>query len=175
MCSHLFVSKRGVTTLELMMVVVIMGVLSALAFPDFRTFLQKHRTATQANEFVTDFNLARSEAIKRGARVTMCKSADGIDCTITGEWGQGWMVFEESIVVNALREDEEEIIKVRGGNARPAGFGETRTWPTTSPFSPQDSPEKSMERYSRGRSLWKGRGRTSGWPSTAWGGSMSRW
>jgi type IV fimbrial biogenesis protein FimT len=104
--------------LEILVVVVIVGILSVMAVPDLRAFLHKHRAATQANEFVTDLNLARSEAIRRGARVTICKSADGVDCASNGEWGQGWMVFEENVVVNARREDEEEIIRVRGGKAQ---------------------------------------------------------
>jgi type IV fimbrial biogenesis protein FimT len=105
---------RGVTTLEIMVVVVIVGLLSVLAVPDFRAFLHKHRVATQANEFITDLNLARNEAIHRGARVTMCKSADGVNCTQDGHWDQGWIVFEEGVAVNALRDEGEEVVKVRG-------------------------------------------------------------
>jgi type IV fimbrial biogenesis protein FimT len=109
-----FRSKRGVSTMELIVVVVIIGVLSALAFPEFSMFLHKHRAATLANEFITDVNLARSEAISRGTRVTMCKSADGGSCTSDNHWDQGWIVFEESVTINGVREAGEEIVKVRG-------------------------------------------------------------
>ena len=101
--------------MEILVVVVIIGILSAVAIPDLRSLLQNHRAATQANEFVTDFNLARSEAISRRSRVTMCKSGDGQSCAPDGQWDQGWIVFEESVTVNGVRDDGEEIIKVREG------------------------------------------------------------
>jgi type IV fimbrial biogenesis protein FimT len=37
--------------------------------------------------------LARSEAIKRGEVVSICKSADGANCNDAGEWNGGWITF----------------------------------------------------------------------------------
>ena len=39
---------------------------------------QPHDAA--ANDLVTDFNIARSEAVKRRVPVTLCKSQDGATC-----------------------------------------------------------------------------------------------
>ncbi|MFW6236688.1 MAG: GspH/FimT family pseudopilin [Desulfovibrionales bacterium] len=105
---------RGVTVLEIMIVVVMVSILSVIAIPSFQQLLSNNRTSTQVNEFVTDLNLARSEAIKRGERVTVCKSDDQETCT-NGTWADGWIVFVESDTANAAVDAGEEILRVRTG------------------------------------------------------------
>ena len=41
-------------------------------------------------------SLARSEAIKRNASVTMCRSSNGTSCATSGGWQQGWIIFSDS-------------------------------------------------------------------------------
>ena len=43
--------------------------------------------------------LARSEAIKRNATVTLCRSADGLSCAASGGWQQGWIVKSGTTVI----------------------------------------------------------------------------
>lgn len=38
----------------------------------------------------------RSEAVKRNARVTICKSSDNATFIATGTWAQGWIVFVDA-------------------------------------------------------------------------------
>jgi type IV fimbrial biogenesis protein FimT len=53
--------------------------------------------ATQANDFMTALNLARSEAVKRGRPVTVCRSTDGASCSGSGvNWETGWIVFTDA-------------------------------------------------------------------------------
>ncbi|MEA3277713.1 MAG: GspH/FimT family protein, partial [Pseudomonadota bacterium] len=65
------------------------------------------------NELVSTLNLARSEAIKRGDRITVCKSADGAACTGSGGWDQGWIVFVDSDS-DAVVDAGEEVLSVNG-------------------------------------------------------------
>jgi type IV fimbrial biogenesis protein FimT len=44
---------------------------------------------------ITVLTLARSEAVKRGTRVTVCKSANQATCTMAGAWTQGWIAFTD--------------------------------------------------------------------------------
>jgi type IV fimbrial biogenesis protein FimT len=83
----------GFTLIELMLTLTVAAVLMIIAVPSFREFLQNSRMSAQVNLFISDLNIARSEAVKRRARVTMCKSSTLTSCTTSGGWEQGWIVF----------------------------------------------------------------------------------
>lgn len=101
--------NSGFTLIELVITITIGAILVALAVPNFTTLIRNNRLATQTNEFITALNVARSEAVKRGVRVTVCASAGGAACT-GGPWDQGWVVFTDpnnnatvNAAVNILR------------------------------------------------------------------------
>lgn len=85
--------EPGYSIIEVLVVVAIAAVLVGIAIPAFNLFIGNTRTTTIANEFVSALNLARSEAMKRGINVTVCRSTNGEACAASGDWGQGWMVF----------------------------------------------------------------------------------
>ncbi len=85
---------RGFTLVELMVTVAVAAVVLALAVPSFQTTLRNHRLTTYANEFIAALNLARTEAIRRGQPVVVCKSQDGNTCLEGGnKWEVGWIAF----------------------------------------------------------------------------------
>jgi len=88
-------NSYGFTLIELLVTLVVAVVLLTIGVPSFNEFLKKNRLATTTNQFVTTLNLARSEAITRGIRITVCKSSDGATCVTTGSWDQGWIVFTD--------------------------------------------------------------------------------
>ena len=81
--------------MELMATLAVAGVLVTLAVPSFSELVKNNRLITQANDFVTSLNVARSEAIRRSSRVTVCKSSDQLSCAGSGGWDQGWIVFND--------------------------------------------------------------------------------
>ncbi len=68
--------------------------------------LQDNRNITQMNKVVRDLYLARSEAIKRGEMVTLCKSSSGTACTAASAWHEGWIVFVDRDEDHTLGGDE---------------------------------------------------------------------
>lgn len=84
------ITKRGFTLIELMVAMAVLAILVTVAIPNFQAFQLSNRMALQANDIITALNLARSEAVKRAANVTVCSSSNGTSCT--GGWAQGWIV-----------------------------------------------------------------------------------
>jgi type IV fimbrial biogenesis protein FimT len=84
----------GFTIVELMITVGVASILLAVAVPSFNQLMVTNRLTTQANDFVSAINFARSEAIKRNASVSLCRvgSATGTTCaTSAGNWSN-WIV-----------------------------------------------------------------------------------
>jgi len=101
---------RGFTLIELLVVMAIVGILAGTAVPSMRTLIRSVQLSTASNDLLAGILMARSEAIKRNARVAICKSADGATCAATGGWQQGWMVFHDANN-NGAHEDGEAIVQ----------------------------------------------------------------
>lgn len=84
---------RGFTLIELLFTVALAAILMMLAAPSLTDASLSSKLTAQANRLVASATLARSEAIKRNANITLCMSADGTSCATTGTWAQGWIVL----------------------------------------------------------------------------------
>jgi len=95
--------QNGFTVLELMIVIAVMAILTVVAVPNFRNAIQNNRITAQTNDLITAFQLARSEAVKRGRPVTVCASNvieaedDGNAPTCDDDWSEGWMVVVDGL------------------------------------------------------------------------------
>ncbi len=73
------------TLLELLITLSIALFLLGLTIPSFNRLMSTNRLTSYVNEWITDLNYARSEAIKRGQQVVLRKTFL--------QWEQGWQVF----------------------------------------------------------------------------------
>ena len=85
----------GFSLMELLVVIAILAILTTLAVPSFQSMIASSSIRTATNDLMATLAQARSNAIRRGARVTVCKSANGSQCTTSGDWAQGWIVFND--------------------------------------------------------------------------------
>lgn len=86
--------QTGFTLIELMFTIVVLAVLLGIGVPNFRDFMRSSRISGATNDIVTDFSVARSEAIKRRVPVTLCKSQDGASCDAdSADPFTSWIIF----------------------------------------------------------------------------------
>lgn len=106
--------NRGVTLIELMVVMSILIIALAISVPSLRSFVVNNQRAAAVNEMATAFNLARSEALKRAQTVSVCRVSDAnanAPACLTGPtWNTGWIVFVDGNN-NASIDAGDEIIR----------------------------------------------------------------
>jgi len=80
-------SERGFTIIEVLVVIMIMGVLLAIAAPSFRMFTASQKVKTASFDLYAALVFARSEAIKR-------RKCISVTPTSSSDWTTGWSVSE---------------------------------------------------------------------------------
>ena len=97
-------------TMAIAIIVLTIGV------PSFQASISNNRRTTAISDMHTPLSLARSTAITRRERVTVCKSSDNATCTDDdggSNWSQGWIVFVDPNNMGTV-DAGEEILRVHG-------------------------------------------------------------
>jgi type IV fimbrial biogenesis protein FimT len=76
--------RGGFTVIELLAVVAVTAILSAMAAPAFKSLVAGQRARNASTDLYAALMLTRSEAIKRNAQVTLQSAAAG--------WQAGWSI-----------------------------------------------------------------------------------
>ena len=114
-------NRYGFTLLELMVVLAISAILSTLAAPSFTQMIQSNTTSSNVNNFLADMRFARSESIRRGGGVVMCRSdapevvnptcGSGLGSSGHG-WTSGWIIFQDWNN-NGVQDTNEPLLRVK--------------------------------------------------------------
>lgn len=113
--------QRGFTLIELLVVMSISAILMALAAPSFKRLLQANQIGSAVNTFMADARFARSEAVRLGGSVVMCRSdlpeAVNPACGTgsgpgTNGWVSGWIIFQD-LNNNGNRNTTDPILRVQ--------------------------------------------------------------
>lgn len=102
--------NSGFTLIEIMIALAVLSILGTLAVPGFSNLLQDSARTSAVNSFIHTVFLARSEAIKRGQVVSICKSTDGANCNAAAEWNGGWITFVNSDRDEPPQRDADESL-----------------------------------------------------------------
>ena len=87
--------QRGVTLIELMIVIAIIGILAALAVPSFSEMIGAQRIKGMSADLHVSLMRARSEAIKRNRDVTIAP-------VTANSWTSGWTIADPDNVGNFI-------------------------------------------------------------------------
>jgi type IV fimbrial biogenesis protein FimT len=108
---------RGFTLVELLIALAVASLLAALVAPSWREQLAAGELRERADALVAAMAQARSEAIKRGARVDLCPSADRSTCAPSGEWEAGWLAYPNEAAVDPQGPVANAVVRDRGARA----------------------------------------------------------
>lgn len=90
-------TQAGFSLYELMVTLTIVGIVLMVGIPNMGAFRQNSRMISTANDLHSSFYLARSEAARAKANITICASADSMDDppSCGGEFEDGWIIFQD--------------------------------------------------------------------------------
>lgn len=92
----------GTTLIEAIVILAILGILSAIAMPSVSTWLSTHRVVTASNDLLHAMMTARGEALRRGRRVYVAP--------VDGHWRNGWTIFLDRDGNRMFDADVDELI-----------------------------------------------------------------
>ena len=106
-------TQQGFTLVELMVTLAVAIILLAVGMPLFSGMAANNRATAQANTFLAGFKLARSEAVKRAADVSVCAVADPaaspVSCGGNGDWPNGLLVFTDAGTAGTVDGDDSRL------------------------------------------------------------------
>jgi type IV fimbrial biogenesis protein FimT len=88
--------ERGFTLIELMYTVAVGALVLGIGIPAFNETIRSGRMTSTVNKAITAMHVARSEAVKRRARVTLCRSTVSTDpavAPVCNATATGYAVF----------------------------------------------------------------------------------
>lgn len=107
----LFARSQGLSLLELLFGLLLVSILLGLGLPSFTRLLAEQRTVAASADLHASIFHARSLAIHRNQRVTLCTTNDGVQCQSDIGWHAGWLMFED-VNGNAMVDAGEVVVSV---------------------------------------------------------------
>ena len=122
-------AARGFTLIELAIVAAVVAILLGVGTPGMSRSIAARALSAQVAEFIAALRFARSEALKRGAVVTVCAA----DATSTpprcqshdADWRGGWLVFVDRGARGVIGADDR-MLRVQQPLAHSGGVPGTR-------------------------------------------------
>lgn len=109
-----YVTCSGYTLIEILLAISLTLAILAWAGPAMSGIVVSIKVQAGAQAIADTLVLARHEAVKRNARVVICKSATGSSCRDDGGWEQGWIVFQDPNNNAELDADESVLHREQG-------------------------------------------------------------
>lgn len=89
---------NGFTLIELLITMAVVAIVLGIAIPNFNSLIRNNTSTAMAADFTGSLGLARTEAVKRAARISICGSKTGTACD--GEWKEGYIIFVDDALTD---------------------------------------------------------------------------
>lgn len=115
LCPNTRCAGRGFTLFEMVIVMSIAAILTAIAIPSYQYVTTTNRIAAEINGLVGDLQFARAEAIKEGQSISVCVA----NTTSTGclanntAWNGGWIVFVDINSSGAVDAAGDKVLRIQ--------------------------------------------------------------
>lgn len=114
----------GVSLIEMLVVIALIGILSKMATSAYANLVFRMRIFSATSELHAGLLYARSESLKHGGNVIICRSVNAhaprpacdlgkSDSKSNSGWGDGWLVFYDQNIDGQLSE-ADTILQVQG-------------------------------------------------------------
>ena len=118
---------KGFTLIELISTISIAGILLSVGIPSLSAAIANNQQNSTIMTLYGHHLYARSEAITRNQRITLCKSSNGQQCSRTAQWQDGWIIFADTNKDKQVN-GTEQILRVQqqfkqGQTIKYRGFG----------------------------------------------------
>ena len=106
------IQNFGFTLIELMVAIAVVAIVLTMGVPSFERVIERNQLTANINELVASLNYARSEAVRRNQRVSICHSDDGTTCS-GSNYDDGWIIFEDIDQDEDRDDPTDEILRVQ--------------------------------------------------------------
>ncbi len=142
-------AQLGVTLLELMVGVTVVAILAGVGLPGMGQFLDRQRIDSAQVDLRAALALARTEAVRRAAQVSVCRRASGslpVRCAEGGrDWSEGWIVFvDRSSEAASADPVMGEVLLVHEGFAKHASLTFTAPRGSSLTFDGEGWPDRNF-------------------------------
>lgn len=105
---------NGFTLLELLVAVAVSTILLTIGIPSFLRMITENQRVSYSAEVYNALNYARSEAIAHNAPVVICKSKNESQCSTSGKWSDGWILFTNPAGAGTQPASADNILRTHG-------------------------------------------------------------
>jgi type IV fimbrial biogenesis protein FimT len=116
-------NQFGMTLVEMMIAVSILGILASVAVPNMRDLLRDAKLSTQSDLLTTTLKNARLEAIKQRKDIQFCPVADANTATActtdAANWSKGWLLIESGTGTILQRVVVQKDVTINSGTGNP--------------------------------------------------------